>query len=153
MNLVSERTKPILTWYSINYGPSTESKNLKLGLGICVNLIFSILMYVLDVLCGALINLVHSANFMDNLVTTLVSSISLPVISALNIYDGISSLIYLFKCLLCSPHVARWLDVLWCKQIIEKWFLCLHGLVIAKSNFWKSADQFSAEIDQLILGN
>ena len=31
--------------------------------------------------------------------------------------------------------------------------LLLHGLVIAKSNFRKSVDQFSAEIDQLIFEN
>ena len=38
--------------------------------------------YVLDDLCGILIGLVHSPliqNFMENLVTTLVSSISLPL--------------------------------------------------------------------------
>ena len=36
------------------------------------------------------------------------------------------------------------------------WFssICLlHGLVIAKSNFQKSADQFQQKIDQLIFGN
>ena len=44
--------------------------------------------YTLVVLCGALIGLVHSPlvqNFMENLVTTLVSSISLPLFSANNI--------------------------------------------------------------------
>ena len=48
--------------------------------------------YILDDLCGTLIGLVHSPlvkNFMENLVTTLVSSISLPLFSAINIYDGI----------------------------------------------------------------
>ena len=47
---------------------------------------------ILDDLCSALIGLVHSPlvqNFMANLVITLVSSISLPLFSANNIYDGI----------------------------------------------------------------
>ena len=47
--------------------------------------------YVLDVLYGALIGLVHSPlvqNFMKNLVTTLVSPIFLPLFSANNICDG-----------------------------------------------------------------
>ena len=46
---------------------------------------------IVDDLCGTLIGLVHSPlvqNFMENLVTTLVSSISLPLFSANNIYDG-----------------------------------------------------------------
>ena len=48
--------------------------------------------YILDDLCGTLIGLVHSPlvqNFTENLVTTLVSSISLPLFSANNIYNGI----------------------------------------------------------------
>ena len=48
--------------------------------------------YIVDDLCGTLIGLVHSPlvqNFTENLVTTLVSSISLPLLSANNIYNGI----------------------------------------------------------------